>query len=139
MTTVKEKVDNIGFGGFTASNEDVQNAMEDQTIKEILREIKSYENEDVCIVVLSQKENKALVNYINNLQVLEKESEMYENELFRKAQDYKSRCKKAIEYINKRKVITQGHFNGNNWEYQYFELRCEPNDLLNILQGDYNE
>ena len=131
MTTVKEKVGNIGFGGFTASNEDVQNAMKDQ-IKEILREIKSYENEDVSIVVLSQKENKALLNYLNNLQ----ESEAY---YYGQYKDYKSRSEKAIEYINKHKVMTQGHFNGNNWEYQYFELRCEPNDLLSILQGDNNE
>ena len=42
MTTVKEKVDNIGFGGFTASNEDIQNAMEDKTIKEIITNISRY-------------------------------------------------------------------------------------------------
>lgn len=37
-------------------------------IKEILREIKSYENEEMCIIVLTQQENIALLDYITNLQ-----------------------------------------------------------------------
>lgn len=36
-------------------------------IKEIIKEIASYENEEMCMILLSQKQNKALINYISNL------------------------------------------------------------------------
>lgn len=54
--------------------------------------------------------------------------------------DYKSRCEKAIEYIENNKKETSSHFNGKEYVYRNFTLYCEPNDLLNILNGgDENE
>lgn len=56
------------------------------------------------------------------------------------ARNYKSRCKKAIEYIENNKKETSSHFNGKEYVYRNFTLCCEPNDLLNILnEGDENE
>lgn len=37
-------------------------------INKIIEEIKSYENEEMCMILLSQKQNKALLKYITNLQ-----------------------------------------------------------------------
>lgn len=37
-------------------------------IIKIIKNIRSYENEELCLIILSQKENKALLNYITNLQ-----------------------------------------------------------------------
>ena len=44
-------------------------------IKDIINKIESFENEDVCIIILSQEENHALLTYINNLEkgILEKD------------------------------------------------------------------
>lgn len=50
-------------------------------------------------------------------------------------EDYKSRCEKAIEYIENNKKETFSYFNGKEYEYRNFTLCCEPNDLLNILKG----
>lgn len=81
-------------------------------IKEILKEIECYRNEELCLIFLSQKKNNALLDYISNLE------------------NYKSRCEKAIEYIQK-----------NAEEYlsvdMYYHLKDIPEieDLLNILQN----
>ena len=96
-------------------------------IKEILKEIECYQNEDMCIIMLSQKENKALLDYITNLQ---QENERLKHQL--KVQEdltiknrlrkhiYKSRCEEAIEYVKRH-------------DQTYFYLgECE---LLNILQN----
>ena len=48
---------------------------------------------------------------------------------------YKSRCQKAIEYIENNKKETSSHFNGKEYVYRNFTLCCEPNDLLIILNG----
>lgn len=48
------------------------------TALDVIENIKSYENEECCIIVLSQKENKALLGYINNIQ---KENELLKEEL----------------------------------------------------------
>lgn len=45
---------------------------------DIIENIKSYENEECCIIVLNQKENKALLCYINNIK---KENELLKEEL----------------------------------------------------------
>ena len=44
--------------------------------------------------------------------------------------------KEVREYIEKHKIMTQGSFNGKEWEEQYFELTCEPKELLEILDRD---
>lgn len=53
--------------------------------------------------------------------------------------NYKSRCEKAIEYIENNKKETSSHFNGKEYVYRNFTLCCEPNDLLNILNGSDEE
>ena len=58
-------------------------------IKDIINKIESFENEDVCIIILSQEENHALLTYINNL---EKE------------------IKEAIEFIDNLPNGTKGTF-----------------------------
>lgn len=37
-------------------------------LEKIIKEIECYQNEDMCLIMLSQKENKALLDYITNLQ-----------------------------------------------------------------------
>lgn len=37
-------------------------------IKEILKEIECYRNEELCLIFLSRKESNALLDYITNLQ-----------------------------------------------------------------------
>ena len=37
------------------------------------------------------------------------------------------------EYIENHKKMTQGRFNGKEWVEQYFELVCNPKELLEIL------
>ena len=44
--------------------------------------------------------------------------------------------KEVREYIEKNKVMTQGHFDGKQWAYQYYELICDPNELLEILDKE---
>lgn len=81
-------------------------------VKEIIKEIECFQNEEVCLIVLSQKENKALLNYITNLQ---------------------QRIDKAIEYIQNNKEKQYGY----NYEYGLTDKNID--DLLNILQGSDKE
>ena len=83
------------------------------------------------------KENK---RKIDNLRKQNKElnrmCELYSKSLYNaELTDYKSRCEKAIEYIENNKKETSSHFNGKEYVYRNFTLYCEPNDLLNILNG----
>jgi hypothetical protein len=55
--------------------------------------------------------------------------------LCKEKDDYKSKCEKTIEYIENNKKETSSHFNGKEYVYRNFTLCCEPNDLLNILNG----
>ena len=64
---------------------------------------------------------------------------MLNQELVRQNKCYKSRCEKAIEYIENNKKETSSHFNGKEYLYRNFTLCCEPNDLLNILNGENND
>lgn len=60
---------------------------------------------------------------------LKKEIERLNKEL-----EFERQIKKEVrEYIEKNKVMTQGHFDGKQWIYQYYELICEPKELLEIL------
>lgn len=45
-------------------------------IKDIIKNIQSYANEESCIIILSQEQNKALLNYIN---ILERDNERLNN------------------------------------------------------------
>lgn len=55
-------------------------------LKKIIKEIECYQNEDICLIMLSQKENKALLDYITNLQQenheLKSKLECYENGVY---------------------------------------------------------
>lgn len=123
-------------------------------IKEILKEIESYENEEVCLIILSQEQNKALLNYITNLQQeneelkkkidrryykneyerIKKENEelkevnenllRYVSELILYIDDYKSRCEKAIDKLKRDYYINYNEHNDD-----------VVNMTLNILQN----
>lgn len=83
-------------------------------IKEIIDMFTKYKDDWYsCEYKLKPKQCVAVLDYITNLQ--------QENE------DYKSRCEKAIEYINKNKHL--------NW---YVES-IFTDDLLNILNGGDEE
>lgn len=49
--------------------------------------------------------------------------------------DYKSRCKKAIEYINNNKHLSMFADCREPEEDWNYDLECSANDLLNILQN----
>ena len=119
-------------------------------IRGILKEIECYQNEDICLIMLSQKENKALLDYITNLQQ-ENESLKEQLEYLRSGEylnqvkwerdlnenlnqtmsieliNYKSRCEKAIEYIKDTTFF--GLRSGKTFMSKYL------NDLLSILQN----
>lgn len=116
--------------------------------------------ESVCLLI--SNECQLLLDYITNLQ---QENERLKEDIrqdkvqfecFELAQecdnrqdkidlltnqlkDYKSRCEKAIEYIENNKKETSSYFNGKEYVYRNFTLCCEPNDLLNILNGSDEE
>lgn len=75
-----------------------------------------------------RKENKRLKE--DNL-LIESANKLVSDNLH----NYKSRCEKAIEYIKNNKKETSSHFNGKEYVYRNFTLCCEPNDLLDILNG----
>lgn len=77
-----------------------------------------------------RKENKRLKEELKNRPIVDFTFDVYKD-----LEDYKSRCKKAIEYIENNKKETSSHFNGKEYVYRNFTLCCEPNDLLNILNG----
>ena len=78
-----------------------------EELKEILKEIESYENEEYCLVILSQKQNKALLDYITNLQHKEDlynqllkdyDELLQENEELKKNQRYHKKGAFSLEY-----------------------------------------
>ena len=85
------------------------------------------------------REIKETIDYLKahegNLAFRINELLKYFDELQIEKEDYKSRCEKAIEYIENNKKETSSHFNGKEYVYRNFTLCCEPNDLLNILKG----
>lgn len=128
-------------------------------IKEILKEIESYENDKLCLIILSQEQNKALLDYITNLQqenddlknrlenaVADCKLRLQENERLKQTQyvwsydldmqleDYKSRCEKAIEYLKSYNTDFE-HCRFNEAPISLREL----GDLLNILQNGSDE
>lgn len=50
-------------------------------------------------------------------------------------QDYKSRCEKAVEYINENKHLSMFADCREPEEDWNYDLECSANDLLNILQN----
>lgn len=72
-------------------------------VLDIIENIKSYENEECCIIVLNQKENKALLKYITELQ---KENELLKEELTNLKNDitrvYNTMI--SLETINKKEM-----------------------------------
>lgn len=117
-------------------------------IKELLSYLKKKENTRriKCITI---EESKQLLDYITNLQ---RERDFYKHmclkygrknyeELYQEKEDYKSRCEKAIEYINKNKHLSMFADCREPEEDWNYDLEINPRDLLNILQNgsDDNE
>lgn len=118
-------------------------------LEKIIKEIECYQNEDMCLIMLSQKENKTLLDYITNLQQenheLKSKLECYENgvyysskvdELEQENEDYKSRCEKAIEY---NKEIVNNYLEEDNCEYcdgRYATAKHNLNILQNGSEND---
>ena len=94
-------------------------------IKEILKEIECYKNEELCLILLSQKENNALLDYISNLQQIEKEYKSKVDDIGKLT----SRIYKTIEYI-------QENYNELT-DYGYKQEIYD--DLLKILQNGSEE
>lgn len=60
--------------------------------------------------------------------------DMY-NKLYQEKEDYKSRCEKAVEYINENKHLSMFADCREPEEDWNYDLECSANDLLNILQN----
>ena len=93
-------------------------------IQEILKEIECYKNEELCLILLSQKENKALLDYISNLQQIEKEYKSKVDDIGKLT----SRIYKAIEYVESQCREEDGFLVGYGDD-------LDPQTLLNILQN----
>lgn len=102
----------------------------------IIKEIKSYENEDICLIVLSQKENKALLDYITNLDEKYKKScETYQqalDETMSEKIDLEDKIKKAIEFIDKYCIDDEFYINLTYKEKAIIEVK-------KILKGEYED
>lgn len=92
---------------------------------------------------LLPKNQKKVLDCITNLQEEnERVSNLYQtyeeaNGLWiKKYEDYKSRCEKAIEYINKNKHLSMFADCREPEEDWNYELEINPRELLNILQGE---
>ena len=77
-------------------------------------------------IELLKGENKRIFSKVNDDELLISNAMIYAE-----AQDYKSRCKKAIEYIEKYETI-YGYFNDNNFNGEYIEDEIK-NNILEIL------
>lgn len=140
-----------------------------EEIKEILDKLKSLVYDDYCLEFsvdyIGRKEEKALLDYITNLQQLyenglkvNQNSHKYITELemnnailkeelknrpivdftfdvYKELEDYKSRCEKAVEYI-KEHIKYECDDNFNGMSfYSYHLYDFKKEDLLNILNG----
>lgn len=81
-------------------------------LEKIIKEIECYQNEDMCIIMLSQKENKALLDYITNLQ---QENERLKEYVNCRIQEFKNAGKL-------RKEIKAHH---------YYMMLCDIEKILN--------
>lgn len=96
-----------------------------------------------------QQENQTLHENNQNMQEemarVWEENERLKEELFKSVnntnksieltEDYKYRCEKAIEYINKNKHLSMFADCREPKEDWNYDLECSANDLLNILQN----
>lgn len=122
-------------------------------LKKIIKEIECYQNEDMCMIMLSQKENKALLDYINNLQQAVKDTKETADDMLYELNEENDRLKlelsgyreailrddtllglqeridKAIEYIENDTFKCKNQEEQLNYDY----------DLLDILRGEDNE
>lgn len=92
----------------------------DETIKKMIA--LGEENERLK----EENNNKAMNDYAHAI------DESWYRELY---DDYKSRCEKAIEYINKNKHLSMFADCREPEEDWNYDLECSANDLLNILQN----
>ncbi len=92
-------------------------------LKKIIKEIECYQNEDMCMIMLSQKENKALLDYITNLQQENNNLKTSLDESQEVVNDLQQRIEKAVEYIKVECMCNYG------LDDTYMEK------LLNILNG----
>lgn len=110
-------------------------------IKEILENIKrqnEWDGIEYFKTPLSTKDANKLLDYITNLQKeneeLNKMCELYSKSLYcAELTDYKSRIKKAVEYIKEH--IQKYDIDGSIGDFDEFDMLTKPNYLLNILQN----
>ncbi len=128
-----------------------------ERIKEILDELKNEDNyiedygfrykrialDDIWYlldyITNLQEENKEIKNTIDFIDNKYKNTINYNEKLIEYNQDYKSRCEKAIEYINKNKHLSMFADCREPEEDWNYDLEINPRDLLNILQGVDNK
>lgn len=56
--------------------------------------------------------------------------------LYLKNDELQQRINKAMEYIEQNKYVIREYTSANSGTKKIYELCCEPDDLLNILQGN---
>lgn len=125
-------------------------------LEKIIKEIECYQNEDMCLIMLSQKENKALLDYITNLQ---QENDNMEKII--KRNKYKKRIlelEEACSFLQqenerlKEQSKKDNHILGCNFaskdkykqRYEDYKSRCEKaiemlKEIHKILPGTYNQ
>lgn len=121
-------------------------------IKEILDIFTKYKDDWYSAeYILKPKQCVILYDYITNLQNKNKElkeenkrifSKVNDDELlisnamnYAEAQDYKSRCEKAIEYIHNHQLVFE--LSSKKQIQDWFDMFYK--DSLNILNGEYEE
>ena len=100
--------------------EDIENVLEEnQQLKEELKLVEA-------LTCFNMPNNTPMVCMFK----ADYERNKYEYETLDK---YKSVLDEIREYIENNKRITGSYFNGKEYEYTNYELVCEPNDILQIL------
>ena len=129
-------------------------------IKEILKQIECYQNDKFCLIMLSQKENNALLDYITNLQQAIKDTKDTADDMLFELQEENERLKEILKWKQNREselFTIESVLETNKQLYDernIYKSRCEkaieyikstdnkpPHyydmkfDLLNILQN----
>ena len=116
---------------------------ENESLKQILHNItiNGVEEENTTVLDLINENKKLKECYCNRTDCSGrlKDSKKYDS-VYQEKEDYKLRCKKAVEYIKEHiKYECDDNFNGMSF-YSYHLYDFKKEDLLNILNGsDENE
>lgn len=123
------------------NNQNMQEEMarvweENETLKAKYDNNKSHEINYKYFTTLYSKATKDIVidDLVYKCEDLDNLKQSYEK-LYIEKEDYKSRCEKAIEYINKNKHLSMFADCREPEEEWNYDLECGANDLLNILQN----